>query len=455
MMRTLGALALCCVLVGIAGCGGESEDVEVPALDMTIPADRLEASWPVLMATEESLESYLAKEGWATLVMKRNYRSAVKQFGPSGGIETARAHAELAALYRQAALLSANAMIETYAQTPEPTDPLGTKHLLAVGYALQGNLEKAREASASLGDTEDPTQLWHAPWRTWLSGDAVWPPDLSTLPLELGEPTLGGHPSITQLPHFSLPEMGGSDGKRDMGDPSALVALALWHDAAAKLGAGEQADWVALYRAAYRLPVEPPVTADGAMPISLVFGSDLLEPGDGPYLADLHGPDGAKATDKHAKTSLLAHLAVMSRGDGDKIDAERAVDLASNLRTAIVAAAAAKTGGNVQRSQRTFADIVYVGTLRNLALVAEVEGDREASGLLRINALERSDKATACPVGMMALGAWDASNRYPLRAQDILHAQARRFPSLETARYGLDVLALRVSRERTGETPGL
>ena len=42
-----------------------------------------------------------------------------------------------------------------------------------------------------------------------------------------------------------------------------------------------------------------------------------------------------------------------------------------------------------------------------------------------------------------------------IRAQDILHAQARRYPSLEIARYGLDVLGLRVNAERVNETPGM
>ncbi len=96
-----------------------------------------------------------------------------------------------------------------------------------------------------------------------------------------------------------------------------------------------------------------------------------------------------------------------------------------------------------------------IGTLRSLALVAEIGGDRETSGKLRIDAFGRSAKATACPVGLLSLAAWDASNRYPLRALDILHGQASRYPSLEIARYGLDVLGLRVSHERTGETPGM
>jgi hypothetical protein len=109
----------------------------------------------------------------------------------------------------------------------------------------------------------------------------------------------------------------------------------------------------------------------------------------------------------------------------------------------------------VQAFQRTFANIASVGATRCLALVAEAEGDRETAGRLRIAAMERSDKETANPEGLLALAAWDAGNRYPMRAQEILHAELARFPALEVARYGLDVLALRVSRERPGETAGM
>jgi hypothetical protein len=55
---------------------------------------------------------------------------------------------------------------------------------------------------------------------------------------------------------------------------------------------------------------------------------------------------------------------------------------------------------------------------------------------------------------MLALAAWDASNRYPLRAQEILHGQIKRYPSLEIARYGHDVLGLRVNSESVS-TPGM
>ena len=159
--------------------------------------------------------------------------------------------------------------------------------------------------------------------------------------------------------------------------------------------------------------------------------------------------------DKHQGTSLIAALAVACRDEDGTINAEKAADVLAQFREQILARSSAQTNDKVQIHQREFANIALVGAFRNLALVAEVEGDREAAGLLRINAMEKSEKSTACPVGLIALGAWDASNRYPTRAQEILHSQARRFPSLEAARYGLDVMALRVSRERPGETPGM
>ena len=89
-------------------------------------------------------------------------------------------------------------------------------------------------------------------------------------------------------------------------------------------------------------------------------------------------------------------------------------------------------------------------------MVAEVAGDRETSGRLRLQARDRTDLGNHLkdPVSLLSLAAWDASNRNVHRAPELLHNQTGRYPELEVARYGLDVLALRVQKERI-ETSGM
>lgn len=440
------------------GCGTPVEShLDAPttaSAEPAVPVELIDASWPVRLATETDVGPYAAQPGWATLVMKRDYRRAAEQFGSAGGLAAARAHVELATLFRQAALLSAHSLIETYGKTPEPTDPVGVAHLLAVSHAITGDLEAARTHARALESVDsDPTLAWHGPWKSWLAGEAAWPPDLSALPLDLPQPTPGWLPSLPPPPHYGLPEQG-VDTVREMADPGALLALALWHDRAAWAAAGEAWPLVRSYRVGYQLPPEPVVRAEGELPMELLFGSDLLVSADAAFLADLLDSAGPAAVDAHAGRSLLAALAASSRVDG-RLDADRLSESLAWLRDTLVERAVARAGGQVEAHHRQFADIARVGAMRLLALVAEAEGQRELAGLLRLEALERSEKAMACPVGMMALAAWDAGNRYPTRALEILHAQARIYPALEAARYGLDVMALRVSRERSGETPGM
>jgi hypothetical protein len=449
----MGTAGLLLTLWG-AGCAGTgSHDAQVVERAAGLPAERLDETWMVRLAEEAEVAKWANDEGWVSLVMKRDYGRAVQQLGRSGGLPAARAHAEAAAMFRESALLMSHALIEVYGKTPQPSDPAGTKHLLAVSYAVVGDRAKAKAESDAL-PPDDVTAAWHGPWKSWLATpDAKWPPDLSTLPVTLPAPAVGEWPQPTDFLVYEMPERDGSTSRRSMADPGLLVALANWHESASHLAAPESSAAVDTIRAGYWLPVQPQPAAAGPLPFELYFGSDQLVAGDAAFLADLHGADGAAAVDAHAATSVLAELALRSRVDG-KVDAQAALDVITRLREDLIARSASRTGGNTLGHHRIFAEIGYTGALRALALVAEVEGNREVSGLLRINALEHSEKHTACPVGMLALAAWDASNRYPLRAQEILHGQIKRYPSLEIARYGLDVLGLRVNSESVS-TPGM
>jgi len=432
---------------------GQSEGPPVATAE-TYPVDLLERSWPILTAENDVRQPYEAGQGWVELVAKRDLRSCVTDLGPTGGTAAARAHAEAATMYRQASLLYANAMIAAWGSMAEPTDPLGGAHLLTVSYALAGDLEKAREQSARLDGTTDPSLAWHGPWASWLADpEPQWPPDLSGLPLQLPEPKAGAWPPPVPLPHYTLKEQSEEQREIAAADLGALVAVALWHDGVAR-GAVEDDSLVDLYAVQYRWPIEGAVDGKVELPLDLYFGSDYLVPEDASFLAAVGGDKGAGAVDEFKDRSLLAALCDRARVEG-KIDPEKAIDLAAATRGAILARMKEKADGNTEGFHRTFADIGRVAALRGLALVAEAEGDHEVSGRLRILAWESSDQEwTADPSALLALGAWDAANEYPVRASEMVHNLIRRYPSLETARFGVDVLSLRVSRRRGGGPPG-
>lgn len=465
LVRTRPILGLA-MLLGVAlsfpvlqtGCaGGGAETASTPQAS-ALPRELVQRAWPVEMATDEAQNALIAKSrGWLSLTMKRDLPAAASELGQAGGLAAARGHLEAAAMYRQASLLVAWSFIETYGKTPVETDPVGCAHLLAVSYAIVGDLEKARAESKKLDGVEDVTTAWHAPWKAWLAQPSpVWPPDLASLPLEIGAPTVGGWPQVTAFPSYKLPERAGATTEVEMADPGVLVALASWHAAAGRSAAGADVVQFDTALARYRLPVEPEVAAPVALGQEMTFGSDFLVPEDGPFIAAVTGKAGVDAVDAWKDKSLIAALAASSRGEDGKISTEKAIDRSAELRAEVLALAKQKTNATENTTaQRLFADLARLSVLRNLALVAEAEGNREASGVLRINALERSeDASTRDPNALLSLAAWDASNRYPARASDFVHELAGRYPTLEAARFGLNVLALRVSRERVEPPPG-
>lgn len=440
----------CAGLLGLAACSGGTEEGTESSEPTLLSEEGMASLW-AMQACDEAIRAPFEEDGgWAELIMKRQVSKGVEQLGSSGGLAAAHAHADAAAMYRQAALLVAYSFIETYGKTGQPTDPAGTAHLLTVSYALTGDLDSARKHAEAAGDLVE-LQPWHQPWATWLSEGAEWPPDLKSLPMQLPPPTVGGWPSIGTLPHYKLSEQEGSEFSVEYADPGGLVSLAMWHERTAMQAAGEHSGAVEVYGAAYRLPVEP-VVAHADLPMELLFGSDYLVAGDASFIADVVA-GGPEAVEAHQETSILAGIAAEARTDG-KVDREKAIDLAAKLRSDLIAAMAAAEGGE-KVYHRTFADLGQLGVLRGLALVAEAEGDRETSGVLRINAMERSVDAGGAPAFLLSLAAWDAANRYPARGAEIVHNLVRRYPSIAAARYGLDVLALRVSRERVDQGVGM
>lgn len=443
----------------LASCSGTSGDPADGTSDAPVSlcgAEKLIGdSWAVKVASDEVRAPFESNGGWTSLVMKRDAKSAVASFGEGGGLATAHAHMDAAALYREAALASGNAIQQVYGETPQETDPVEVAHLLVVSEVLVGDLDGARTEAAKLADVpEGDWSKWHAPWKAWLaSDDPQWPPDLSGLPVELGEPAPGSWPGPGALPHYKLQERAGSEYAVEVADPSALVALALWHEAAAKKAAPEAEAGIEIVGARHRLPIEPPVAgAEVDLPMDLLFGSEALVSADASFVADLRGPSGTAAVETWKDRSIAAAIASCATKDGS-LDHQKGLEVVADMRESMLREME-KVSGSEQAYHRIFADVGSVSTLWTLALVAEVGGDRETSGSLRMNARDLSTAAAESPPSMLSFVAWDASNRFPTRGTEIVHNLIRRYPSLETARFGLDVLALRVSRERGPQLPG-
>jgi hypothetical protein len=456
---TAGALV---VALGLAACTGSSES---PPAAAALPVDRalFEQTWPMRMVAEDARRPYEG-DAYVQAILNRDYGLAIKTSGAGGGLPTARFHADAAAMYRQAALATANAYVQ-YFEPPlgQAYDPVEASHLVVVGRSIRGELDGARakvEAVRAL-PSDNPVVPWSAPWLAWLDAGAVWPPDLSAMPHEFPPVAAGGWPEVTTRPSYTVAEQEPGTNQLAIDDPGLLVRLALWHDEAARLAAPDHADVIAVYGARYRLPVEPKVTAEAALPIEFLFGSDYLTEQDASFLAAVHGPAGLGAVDTFKERSFTAAVVAASRSENGKIDSVKAVDLVNDIRKALkeeqAIAAGALVGGGAREEfhHPIFADVAVAGLYRNLAYIAELEGDRETSGKLRIAARDVERDAAAAPEGLLSLAAWDADNQYTIRGSEIIHQTSRRAPSLEVARTAFDLIGIRVSRSRGGGTPGM
>lgn len=460
-LRLSGGVVLGLVALGLAACtGGPPPKPVVTAEGLPVPKALFDATWP-LEVVEDSVRAKYEEPVYVDLTWHRDARRSLGSTNGEASLGAARAHADAAALYRQGALAAGTAYVQYFdTELGQPYDPAEKVHLIMVGKTLLADNDGAKAqvpAIAALGP-DSPVAVWAAPWLAMHQAGSAWPPDLSGLPFQPPEVKVGEWPEYTGRPTYTVQEQDPGTNSLAVDDPAVLLQLALWHDAAALKAAGaEHADALAVYGSRYLLPAEPRVAATVDLPLEFRFGGDYLHPADGAFMASVTGSGGAGAVDAYADKSFLAAVAKAVRGDNGKISSEKAVDLANDLRKAWKSEQAKKAGGSQHASHPIFADVAVAGVYRNLAIIAEVEGDREASGKLRIAARDMGElDAAAAPEGLMSLVAWDAENQYTMRGLEIIHQQARRAPSLEVVRTALDLLAIRVGRSRgSGGTPGL
>ena len=455
----ISAAALCALLFGLGpGCVGEEsasgDDGPAVAAPAPVPAALLDTTWPVRLSDDTARAPFEGDAGWSA-VFQRDYPDALAAFQAAGDAAgTARMHVEMAALHHQAALLSANATVHVYGNDRQDVDPAEVTYLVAASQGLKGDCAAAGEALASLDPT--PTQLeagatwWKAAIEQGcpdLSSDTL--PELSAFPGFPGAVTVGAVPETGPLPHYAFDETTGEGRTVSAGDPTTLRAVAAWHEAAA-VAAGADAAVVTQLLAPWT--IRTPAAPTEAVPLedAWLFGSFLLAPADAAFLAAARST-GVAAVAAWSGTSPLA-AAIAPAIQGDRIDVERVIDLAPAVGRQLRDTMEARSGGT-QGFHEPFASLGRVAVLRAGMVVADGAGQSRDAGILRINALEQSSGPAADPVFTASVAAWDAGNRNPLRAQEIMHQLVGEFPALAAARYALDAMHIRLSRNAAPATP--
>jgi len=438
------------LLVGAPGCAGEDPDGSTNQLTESpheVPAALVAESWQARLVDDAARAPFEQHAAWGTW-FNRDLKGALAEFSadPAQADATARVHTELANLYRQAALMGAHATVLVYETEAQETDPAEIGVLLASGHGLLGSCDGATGALAELSPSADAS--WaasHAAWTSWTGEGCAWPPSAPAAVLaELPEVAVGTAPTLGGLPHHTFAESSEEALEIEATDPSVLLALAAWHEAAALQAAPERSALIAQLTAPWALPPEPEISVEVLeLPDTWLFGGFAMNAADVAFVAAAR-TQGLAAIDTWSDRSPQARALSSAVEDG-KLNPEKVMDAGAALAAKLNAQMTQKGGGE-QGFHRPFADLAEAGVLRAGMVVAGAAGESRDSGVLRINLFDEADGHLADPVFLMSTAAWHTGNRSPQRAQETVHRLVRTYPSVEAARYPLDALHVRLSR---------
>jgi hypothetical protein len=427
----------------IAGCTGadRAADEAPMAVPEVAPAALVSGSWQVAVAAPGALDALGQQEGWRAR-FSWDLAGAARAFVAAGDLAAAaRAHAEMGAVYRQAALLQANAIWQTYGIDRDGVDqrregdPAEVDYLLGVSAVVRGDLDAARErlgrsGASAVEGLADADAAWAervkgADFALTLSSDErIFP---------LSAPAAGEAPEVPPAPHYLLPETVGELTVK-AADPTVTLQLAAWHRAAA-----EAADpgVAAAVLAPWLLPNEPPLPAPAPNQAAL-FLSAWPTAADLAWAAGGAAPQGSvyAAALTPCEPELVAHCVQ-----------EQAVGLSAQVQAAMAAAS-----GGVNGDHRALALMTRAGLMRAASQIAFRADAIEAGAVLMTEAINFYGDGID-PIFALQTAAWDADRRNALRASELYHGQSRMLPGLDGGRFSLDALSLRVGRDAGPATP--
>lgn len=438
--------------LGWMGCGDDgastptAESVVLAAVDGALAAD----SWPARMAHDDQRSRFESHEGWRQM-FEYELGPARETFGAGGDARgLARAHQRLADLYGAAALLAANATVEAYLTDAQPTDPAHMTYFIGVSELIRGNTAKGTELLKAVDGVDDLVRR-AAAWRS-IDGKTATLNELVNISGPLGPVSPGTEPPVSAMPHFELAEQTEKANRLGVNDPTALLARAEWHKAAAAQAAPET-DQGVLGQLGVRYATlavaeetHPVLTVDDAW----LFAGSTLSAADAAFIAEAK-VGGVESIRSWADRSVLAAALTDAVVDGT-IDPQRVQDAGFALSKQL-AALMADIGGGVMGFHRPFTQRARIAVLQAGMIAADANDQYRDAGILRLNALERMEATGIDPVFAIAVAAWDAGNRNPLRAEEILHQFRSSYPALSAAKPALEALHLRRSRNAGPANP--
>lgn len=409
------------------------------------PAGLVDQSWQVRMVDAAVRQPFESNPGWGAY-FQRDMPQSLSLMGEDT-VGLARAHADYAAFYRQSLQLYAHATDNVYGERLRDTDPVEVPYLLGVSRWFLGEPEAAAQDFSAVPSTSGEDILRRA--EAWSSLRAAgWPlePSAGAFPGELPAVQPGVLPTVGALPHYTLAEQSEERLMVETADPMVLYALSRWHEAAALQLAGSDSAMVQLILDPWRLPVEP--AAAPTEPTSSADGWLFL--GFYTSTADMAfvsaaSAQGLSALSSWSDRSLLAATLAPAVVDS-KVDPQAVLDRAAALKSALKSEMAAQAG-LVESYHLMFASLAELSVLRAGMVLADANDQYRDAGILRLNALDLSDGSIWDPVFLISVAAWSAGNQNTVRAEDLVQKLINRYPAIAVARYPLDALHVRRSRD--------
>ncbi len=420
---------------------------------VAIDAALLTKSWPVRMAANAVRARFEGHAGWGA-VFDHELDEALVAFADSGDQRgLARVHQGLADLYRQAALLSANATVEAYGVDAAATDPQEMGYVIAVSHAIRGETDQAKKAFEQ--SLDGPVFGVRAKaWADALKRHSTLP-DLETLmgiSGDLGPVSPGTEPPVLDTPDAEIAERSEQGRLMAIVDPSRFLARAAWHEAAA-VASAPATDAGVLKQISARYATSRPAEKTH-LELSLddgwLFAASDLNAADVSFIAEAKGA-GLVAVGRWSDRSILAAALAPSINES-KLDPQLVLDAGFALQKQIQALMA-DVGGGEMGFHRPFAQRARIAVLMAGMIVADANDQYRDAGILRLNALERMDQLGVDPVFAISVAAWDAGNRSPMRPEEIIHQFKSSYPALVATRAPLEALHLRRSRHAGPSNP--